>query len=186
MGEKLNLTWHNFSLHGHEIFKNLLETKEFSDVTLVSDDQHQYRAHKFILSASSSTFKTILTSNPLNSLIYLRGIHHEEIESILQYIYLGEAKFYHEKMNEFLNVAKDLNIKDIGMNVIDEEIEEVNDIQSFKQVEENDYQKQTKQNVSADSSNLLIHEETKPYKCQQCDYQAASKPALKYHMQSKM
>ena len=48
-------------------------------------------------------------------------------------------------MNEFLKVAKDLDIKDIGMNVVDEEIEEVNVNQSFEQeVEENDYQKQTK------------------------------------------
>ena len=119
MGEKLNLTWHTFASHGQDLFKNLIETQEFTDVTLISDDQHQYRVHKFILSACSTVFRKILTSNFNNSSIYLRGIHHEELESILQFIYLGEASFYHERMNEFLNIAKNLDIKEIGKNIID-------------------------------------------------------------------
>ena len=36
------------------------------------------------------------------------------------YSFLGEATFYHERVNEFLNVAKCLDIKEIGKN---EEIE---------------------------------------------------------------
>ena len=71
MGEKFNLTWHTFSSHGQELFKNLLETQEFTDVTLISDDHHQYRVHKFILSACSTALRKILTSNPLNSILFL-------------------------------------------------------------------------------------------------------------------
>merc|ERR1711955_161964 len=143
MEEKINLTWQNFSTHQQDLFRNLLETHEFTDVTLISDDQHQYRVHKFILSACSTVFSKILTSNPLNSSIYLRGIHHEELESVIQFIYLGEASFYRERMNEFLNVTKSLEIKEIGKTVVlkdeetvvvkDEETEIVNDIQSFGQ-----------------------------------------------------
>ena len=96
MGEKFNLTWHAFTSHAQDLFQNLLETQEFSDVTLISDDQHQYRVHKFKISACSSVFKNILSSNPLNSSIYLRGVHHEELESILQFMYFGEATLYHE------------------------------------------------------------------------------------------
>merc|ERR1712189_119239 len=133
MGEKFNLTWHTFSSHGQDLFKNLMETQEFTDVTLISDDQHQYRVHKFILSACSTVFQKILASNSHNSSIYLRGIRHEELDSILQFIYLGEASFYHERMNEFLNVAKNLDIKEIGKNVIDadEEGKNGNDNESF-------------------------------------------------------
>ena len=36
------------------------------------------------------------------------------------YSFFGEATFYHERVNEFLNVAKSLDIKEIGKN---EEIE---------------------------------------------------------------
>ena len=78
MGEKFKLTWHTFSSHGQELFKNLMEPQEFTDVTLISDDHHQYKVHKFVLSACSTAFRKILSSNSLNSSIYLRGIHHEE------------------------------------------------------------------------------------------------------------
>merc|ERR1712136_319724 len=100
MGEKLNLTWHTFLPHGQDLFKNLFETQEFSDVALVSDDQHEYKVHKFVLSASSTVFKKILTRNPLNT-----------------FIYLGVATFYHERINDFLNAAKHLGIKNISDNV---------------------------------------------------------------------
>ena len=69
MGEKFNLTWHTFSSHGQELFKDLLESQEFTDVTLVSDDQHQYRVHKFILSACSTVFREIITNNPSNTFV---------------------------------------------------------------------------------------------------------------------
>ena len=196
MGEKFNLSWHTFSSHGQELFRNLLETQEFSDVTLISDDQRQYRVHKFILSACSTVFKNILSSNPLNSFIYLRSIHHEELESILQFIYFGEATLYHERINEFLNVAKDLDITEIGKNIADEEVEKANDTQMFEhkeEVESYNYQNNdlnisrtpTSQNVVSNTGYLLIHGDTKPYRCQQCDYQAAHLEGVKYHLKSK-
>ena len=36
------------------------------------------------------------------------------MESILQFMYLGEARFYHERMKEFLKVAQDLEVKEIS------------------------------------------------------------------------
>ena len=38
MGEKFNLTWHKFASHGQELFKYLLDTQKFTDVTLISVD----------------------------------------------------------------------------------------------------------------------------------------------------
>jgi len=140
MGEKFNLTWHTFILHGQDLFKNLFESQEFSDVTLISDDQHQYKVHKFVLSACSTVFRNILTNNPNNSSIYLRGIHHEALESILQFIYLGEVTFYNERMNEFLNVAKNLDIKEIGKNAVhkDQENEGMSVKESFYEAAESE------------------------------------------------
>ena len=202
MKEKFNLTWHTFSVHGQELFKNLLETQELTDVTLISDDQHQYKVHKFILSACSTVFRTILRSNPLNSSIYLRGIHHEELESILQFIYLGEASFYHERMNEFLNVAKNLDIKEIGKTVFNEdednEVEDQN--QSFEQEDpvESDYSESndeailsrtTSENQNKYSSYSRTLDDQKPevkkYPCQQCEYQANQLGHLKHHIKVK-
>ena len=52
--------------------------------------------------------------NHSHPVIYLRDIQYSEIESILQFIYLGEAKFYEERMNEFLSVSKNLEIQELS------------------------------------------------------------------------
>ena len=43
------------------------------------------------------------------------------MESILQFIYLGEASFYADKMNDFLSVAKNLQIKQLCDTEVEEE-----------------------------------------------------------------
>merc|ERR1719342_398218 len=191
MGEKFNLTWHTFSSHGKELFKHLMESQEFTDVTLVSDDQHEYRVHKFILSACSTVLRKILTSNPLNTSIYLRGIHHKEIESILQFIYLGEATFYHERMNEFLNIAKNLDIKEIGKNVINKE-EEAGDTENSlhsdgNHVKDEPILEKTASQVLRNSSSSKLTDHKKPirYPCQLCDYKATQTCHLQTHIKSK-
>ena len=94
----------------------MITSHEFTDVTLVTDDKQQIRAHRNILSACSPVFKNILQidCNSTNPVIYLRGIQHSEMESIMQFIYLGEARFYEERMGDFLKVSKDLEIKNLS------------------------------------------------------------------------
>ena len=76
------------------------------------------KAHKFILSACSAVFKKIINDIPQqDSVIYLRGIQHQEMESILEFMYLGKATFYESRMEEFLKVANDLEIKEISNGV---------------------------------------------------------------------
>ena len=94
-------------------------SSEFADVTLITDDKQQIRAHRNILSAASPVFKSILQIDSYNTnpIIYLRGIQHSELESIMQFIYLGEAKFYEERMSEFLKVSKNLEIKELSTGI---------------------------------------------------------------------
>merc|ERR1719342_202001 len=54
----------------------------------------------------------------------------QEIESILQFIYLGQATFYQDRMNEFLNVAKSLEIKELSKNLDDPKIEELGNFET--------------------------------------------------------
>ena len=111
---KLNLDWNTYSDHLREMLHEMMKSKELTDVTLVCDDKIQFKAHKIVLSACSSVFKSIINDLPQNSsVIYLRGIQHQEMESILEFIYLGAATFSVERMGEFLEVAKDLEIKEI-------------------------------------------------------------------------
>ena len=117
--EKYTLHWHSYSDHLKEALNEMMLSSEFADVTLVTDDKQQIRAHRNILSAASPVFKSILQidSKNANPVIYLRGIQHSEIESIMQFIYLGEARFYEERMSEFLTVSKNLEIKELSTGI---------------------------------------------------------------------
>ena len=97
----------------------MMISSEFADVTLVTDDKQQIRAHRNILSACSPVFKSILQidSKNANPVIYLKGIQHPEMESIMQFIYLGEARFYEERMSEILAVSKNLEIKELSTGI---------------------------------------------------------------------
>ena len=86
--EKYTLNWHSYSDHLREALNEMMLSSEFADVTLVTDDKQQIRAHRNILSACSPVFKNILQldRNNTNPLIYLRGIQQSEMESIMQFI----------------------------------------------------------------------------------------------------
>ena len=106
------LKWKFFIPNISSSLSDVFTENIYSDVTLVSDDKIPFYAHKYVLSASSPVFKNILLDNPQSHpLIYLRGVKHQELESILQFIYLGEAEFYRGSMNNFIQAAKDLKIK---------------------------------------------------------------------------
>ena len=143
--EKYNLHWHSYSDHLREALNEMMISSEFADVTLVTDDKQQIRAHRNILSACSPVFKSILQidSKNANPVIYLRGIQHSEMESIMQFIYLGEAKFYKERMSEFLMVAKNLEIKELSTGI------ELNDQTTSDHVESNE------NNVAAEQYNVV-------------------------------
>ena len=58
--DKYTLTWHSYSDHLRESLRDMVTTSEFADVTLVTDDKQEIRAHRNILSAASPVFKNIL------------------------------------------------------------------------------------------------------------------------------
>ena len=129
MAQKYTLNWHTFTDHLQLILKDLYEEGKHSDVTLVSDDQTQFKTHKIVLSACSPVFKKIIDNNPSqHPLIYLRGIQSYEMESLLQFMYLGEGRLNYERMGEFIKVAEDLEVKEISKGVeIPNEQENVNE-----------------------------------------------------------
>ena len=161
MPEKLHLGWENFSKHQLLFLKYLYQEGQYSDVTLVSDDQTQFKVHKIVLSASSTVFKNIIDNNPTpHSLIYLRGIKSCELESILQFIYLGEARFYQERLGDFIKVAKDLEVEGISDGVespeeneeiVDDEIAAANDLDKTVRQEDPD----TKPTLYLDESSQM-------------------------------
>ena len=80
MTENISLKWQAFFEHIQLMFKDLYEEGKYSDVTLVCDDQTQFKAHKIVLRACSPVLKKIIDNNPSqHPLIYLRGIQSYEM-----------------------------------------------------------------------------------------------------------
>ena len=190
MAEKYTLNWHTFTDHLQLMFKDLYEEGKHSDVTLVCDDQTQFKAHKIVLSACSPVFKKIIDNNPSqHPLIYLRGIQSYAMESILQFMYLGEGRFHYERMGEFFKVAKDLEVKDIRKGVDFLKVEKVvteetvMDDEEKKHVED-DEPKQTPENKTRQRQ-PRISSDFKSTECPECGKVFSQKSHMVTHYRSK-
>ena len=176
MSEKYSLNWQTFSENFQLMFKDLFQEGSYTDVTLVSDDQTQFKAHKIVLSAYSPVFKKIIDNNPSqHPLIYLRGIQSYEIESILQFMYLGEGRFYQERMGEFIKVAKDLEVKEIskGVDMQNEEKDITEEVVIMKDVKEETKEVCEPDNFTTDQTKQRkprsqISSDTKSTECPEC------------------
>ena len=69
-------------------------------------------------------------------MIYLKGIESCEMQSILEFIYLGHTTVYQSRMTEFMSVAKTLEIKDISKDIEDEKIEQSNNLMDNQKVDD--------------------------------------------------
>ena len=184
--EKFHLTWppwHSYSDHLKEMMHILKTDDTFTDVTLVSDDGRKIRAHKAVLGASSPIMKDMMTRKDTN-IVGLEGISLEEIDSILQFIYLGEAKLKPDRMEQFLDAAQKLKVKELfkesGM-----DFEKIN-TQKF----ENEQIKKEVVMYQANHQSVLttpmqsMHEGVK-YACNQCDKQFSQQTTLTAHIKRK-
>jgi len=115
--EKFNLSWNEFGNNVIKTFHNLLIDKNFTDVTLVSDDGKQIEAHKTVLASCSQFFNQILLENPhQHPLLFLKGIKHSELLAIMKFIYLGETDVAQDELKHFMEVSADLQIKGLHEN----------------------------------------------------------------------
>ena len=102
------LTWKKFQPHFQNLFLQLHKVQNFADVTLVSEDYIKFQAHKVVLSSASSVFRNLFEE--VHSEIYLCGVNGHEIESLLQFVYLGRTELSSQRFNEFMDLAKCLGI----------------------------------------------------------------------------
>ena len=130
-----------------------------------------------------------------NKVIYLRGIQHPEMESVLQFIYFGEAKFYEERINEFLMVAKNLDIRGLAKGIEDgDEAAAVHEDNTNIETEvfalaTKDVKEQRKLELDDDAGDQhRTHNEAVTdgykYECQQCEKIFTKSYGLSRHIQS--
>ena len=93
--------------HRQELFLR----RQFADVTLVSDDMIPFRAHRSVLGLSSQLLNSLfeITNEP-KQVLFLKGVSSTQLESILQYIYIGEISVKTDKVEDFSKVAAELGI----------------------------------------------------------------------------
>ena len=111
--ETYDLSWHTYPDHLRTMLHDMMVTANLSDVTLVSDDNKQIRAHKFVLSYSSPVFKNIIGNLNNDAMIFLRGIMHQELTAILEFLYVGQVSIPKDRVDEFFKVASDLQIQSL-------------------------------------------------------------------------
>ena len=105
MDENLSVQWSDFQSNISANFRGLRTESDFTDVTLVCKDQ-EFQAHKLILSASSTFFKTMLqrTTKQADPIIFMRGVEGKDLEAVVDFIYFGEAKVLQVILSEYLYV----------------------------------------------------------------------------------
>ena len=121
--ETFQLNWSGFEENATHSFKELLLDKDFLDVTLASSDNNQIKAHKLILSASSTIFKDILSKNShQHPLIFMKGVNFDHLNSLVKFIYLGQVEVCQDKLDNFLAIIIYLcfqKIYDVGSKKIE-------------------------------------------------------------------
>ena len=117
--ETFNLNWNQFPGNIMTNLKSFKDGQEFADVTLVCDEDKQVKAHKVILSSCSDLFRNILLNNPhQHPLVYLAGVSFHNLQSLVNFAYLGETEVNQENLESFLTVARTFKIKGlIGENI---------------------------------------------------------------------
>ena len=111
--ETFDVTWDDYPGHLKIMMDSFLTNDSFTDVTIVCDDQKKIKSHRNILSASSSVLKNLLEVERLSSssVLYLKGIHSQDMQAVLQFIHKGASRVTTERIESFVDVAQNLKIK---------------------------------------------------------------------------
>ena len=209
--EKLCLKWNDFQ----EVFTasvgSLRDETDFTDVTLACEDQ-SVKAHKVILSACSPFFKRLLRSHPHpQPLLFMRGIKAYEMESIVNFIYQGEAKIFQEQLKRFLALAEELELQGLSGNSEDVASELPKNPPMPKQehfpsqdqlisrennrngglTSKSEYQAevvpmQSKTRINPDTLakvDLMIEKRSDGYSCTRCEYTTRHKQHMREHVE---
>ena len=159
MTNKLALNWHTFNDHLLDNMKHLLSSNQYADVTLVCDDNIHLKAHSFVLSSCSSVFSNLFNGDSQsNATVFLKGIHHRDLDQILKFMYHGKATISEDRVNSFIAASKSLEVKEISTGFEDKNEED------FTPSEDN--QEIRKELVTDNNTDLHIRKSLEQYSVQ--------------------
>ena len=90
-------------------YYDMMNNKEFTDVTLVTNDKKETRAHKLILSAASPFLKNMMLKDEESIRIHADS---NLLSSVLEFIYLREVTINDAMIIQFVKLLTKLQIGD--------------------------------------------------------------------------
>ncbi|XP_071551377.1 uncharacterized protein [Panulirus ornatus] len=114
----LSLKWNNHGTTFFHVLSTIRRRESYSDVTLACDGKF-YPVHKLVLSTCSDYFEEIFNRTQCkHPVIVLKDVKHDELEALLNYMYLGEVNVLQADLAGLIKAAECLKIK--GLAVPDE------------------------------------------------------------------
>jgi len=124
-GGLLSLKWNNHKTTFFHVLSNIRKKEAYCDSTLACDGRF-YPVHKLVLSTCSDYFEQMFEkTKDKQPVIVLKDIRHEELEALLNYMYLGEVNVLQNDLSGLIKAAECLRIK--GLAVPDEDPNEKRD-----------------------------------------------------------
>ena len=115
MDQEVCVTWKEYQKKGDSIFEKLLETSEFADITLVSEDGQQFKGHKVLLGFFCPFFMELLKrSDHPHPLVHMVGVKSAELSALLEFLYKGETTILQRHLEPFLLLAKKLRLSGLA------------------------------------------------------------------------
>ncbi|XP_059487834.1 zinc finger and BTB domain-containing protein 17-like isoform X29 [Neocloeon triangulifer] len=106
-----SLRWNNYVKHVSTAFEALRCDRDLVDVTL-SCEGKKIPAHKMLLSACSSYFKSLFKENPCqHPVIIFRNVAFDDLMALVDFMYKGEVNVEQEQLASFLNTAELLEVQ---------------------------------------------------------------------------
>ena len=116
--EDFCLNWNDFTKNVIASFRELRRDQEFADVTLACGDGQTIEAHRVVLTSGSLLFQNLLRQNysrASHPLIYMRGLKTSDLNLIVDFLYQGEVNVPQDKLNDFLALAEELQLKGLSV-----------------------------------------------------------------------
>ena len=180
--ELFTLSSNDFGQNCQTAFQGFWNDREFSDVTLATDDGSQLTAHKIVLSFCSQFFRSLLSKNPHpHPLIFLMGVKAKELECLLSYIYQGHCDMRQDDLDDFLRTGKDLLINGLTQDLDNTKESEHNRGDSKADFEE----RSISEKPEVATLNLSQNTGEKNLPCDRCDYTTHFSHNLKKHFKAK-
>ena len=121
MGSKeVGIVSKSFSQELSSFFHHLYLEHCFADVTLVTNDQTLFQAHKMVLSSCSPFLKSVLQDNSSpQPTLYFSDISKDDMQCILQYMYYGKTKLKGDNIDRVLEHFGHLYIKEFTVILVE-------------------------------------------------------------------